>query len=113
MFEEPNTIPTEDDMNAMYKEEPYPGYGDDEMNARYEEYEMRVFQVQCVYCLTRSEGTQKELDRRGWYLGMRQYPGGPVHEVCQFCIDHDCGIAIGRFQKAMENYDEAVERLAA
>lgn len=95
-YEEPNTIPTEDDMNAMY-----------------EEYERRVFNVQCVYCLVKSSGTQKELDRRGWYLGMRQKPNGPVYEVCQFCIDHDCGIAIGRFQKAMENYDEAVERLAA
>lgn len=39
-YEEPNTIPTEDDMNAMY-----------------EAYEKRIFNVECVHCLVKSIGS--------------------------------------------------------
>lgn len=88
-LQEPNTIPTEDDMNAMY-----------------EEYERREWPVVCKHCGLKATATQKALDAAGWSLTR-------TGEVCQSCIDFDAGIAIGRFQKAMENYDEAVERLAA
>jgi len=82
---------------------------DDEMNAMYEEYERRPRTVECLYCQTKTTATEKELDKRGWYL----HRDGAT---CQFCFDHSVGIALGRFQKAMDNYDEAVAeviRLAA
>lgn len=75
MFEEPNTIPTEDDMNAMY-----------------EEYERREWPVVCKHCGLKATATQKALDAAGWHLGREG-------EVCQSCIQWDAAIAVGRAQK--------------
>lgn len=78
MFEEPNTIPTEDDMNAMY-----------------EAYERREWPVVCKHCGLKATATQKALDAAGWSLTR-------TGEVCQSCIDFDAGIAIGRAQHLIE-----------
>src|SRR5688572_21465839 len=86
-YEEPNTVPTEDDMNAMY-----------------EQYECRSFDVICLHCGLKATATQSALNKAGWYLGREG-------EVCLRCMPFATGINIGRAQMLVEQIEKEDLRL--